>query len=181
MSSHLNTHQEELAKTLNAIESVGGIKGLLLNSKTKIDFQHVRDKKGFDICRMVATMHLDSLDAEAHAFAVNALEKSKDITLEKPGQKGGRMSHALFIKELSENYSDNDKLQAEAKTFAVRKLAIPLTKELNKLKDDLAEPGFPGSHPFEPNQNSEKTQSIFNKILGRIGMSHPEEESTISP
>jgi hypothetical protein len=157
--------ERNAAMQLNAIESMGGPKELMRESKVKVDFMNVRDKNGHDICRLVATMHLDSLGPEAYAFATDAFSKNNQIELEQTRRNGGQMSHALFIKELSDNYRDNPELQKQARNFALHKFFDPMVEHKKALKKELTDPGFPGKSPFDSSDNKGVFSSFINKVL----------------
>lgn len=176
--SSARSKQRNAAMQLNAVESMGGPLELMRDSKIKVDFQNVRNKSGHEICRLVATMHLDSLDPDAYAFATDAFSKSNRVELEQAGRNGGQMTHALFIKELSDNYRDNPDLQKQARNFALHKFFDPMADYTKALKKEISDPGFPGKSPFESSSSDNK--GVFSNFISKVLRNDKESETSLS-
>jgi hypothetical protein len=177
MSSNKRDSIESNIKLLNEYEIFGGSSGLMSQSKLKIDFSDRINDKGQRICRLMATMHLGCLNQELYSMAINAYEnynqvRSLDplISIEYPVETNG-MSYAVLVKDFPARF--NEQGRDDLEIFARKTMAAPLEKEAARLKDFVANQGFPGksllsSAPFSCSAiiNTIAKIKFFQKIAG---------------
>lgn len=140
MSSLLSPQEEKNAKMLVSLREVKGVKGLLNSGKFKFDIAPSRNG-----ARILASLDLDGLNEDLHRFALKAFSGQDKVTIERAGEDGCLKNQITYRKEVGENYLTDENLQLGARKHVAKTFIEPLNNSVQQLKEEVRNPGFPGT------------------------------------